>query len=423
MQFRILLVLAILMSVFGAVSAQDDDEQNEGGDLYDAFVPTTRGEDGAFILGDPEAPVTVIEFADYLCPFCQEYHADTINPFIENYVLTGQAKFEYRFFPIIDQNISPLMSIITECAYEQDAFWRVHDELYTMAREDAISETLVGDIVERADLDAELLDECLSGEGPFQFQEDQALGSDLSVSGTPAVRVRVGDADAGYLLVEGVPYNRGGPGLDLLANFVEAETPSDLVQIPNQLLDDTLLEDNSLIETEDDCGPPCWNGITPGETTFDEAVTILEELDSVAEVQAIEDSGQRVAIFGGPENVQCCQMLSQDGESIAFLQLRTAPTLTIGEIIEAYEEPDYLDGAPFTRSQTIFNLYYVDESLVVFIYADAGASLTEESQVIGSVYIDPALYDDIIANSFLHEWEGYMSLEEYNEGEFELSPE
>jgi len=423
MRFRVLLVLLLLFGAVGAVLAQDDDNESGTGDVYDAFVPTNRSEDGAFVLGDPDAPVTVIEFADFLCPHCQDYHEDTIIPFIEEYVLTGEAKFEYRFFPIIDQNLSPLMSIISECAYEQDAFWRTHDELYAMAREGEIGENLISDVAERAELDAEALETCVSGEGPFQFQEDQALGSDLAVSGTPAVRVRVDESDAGYLLVEGVPYNRGGPVLELLTQFVEAEDPEELVQLPNQLLDESLLEDNSLVDTEDDCGPPCWNGITPGETSFDDAVTVLEELEAVAEVQTVEEGGQRVAVFGGEENVQCCQMLSQDGESVTFLQVRTAPTLTIGQVIEAYGEPTYVDGAPFTRSQTIFNIYYEELSLVVFIYADAGASLTDESEVIGSVYVNPEIYGDIITNSFLHAWEGYMSLEEYNEGDFEVSPE
>ena len=423
MRFRVLVVLLLLFSVVGAAFAQDDEEESAGGDLYDAFVQTNRGEDGAFILGDPDAPVTVIEFADFLCPHCQDYHEETIVPFIEEYVLTGEAKFEYRFFPVIDQNVSPLLAAISECAYEQDAFWRTHDELYAMARDGEIGGDFLPALSERIGLDAEALETCVSGVGPFQFQEDQALGSDLAVSGTPAVRVRVGESDAGYLLVEGVPYNRGGPALELLSRFVEAEAPEELIQIPNQLLDDTLLADDSLIDTEDDCGPPCWNGITPGETTFDEALEILDELEIVAEVQTVEEGGQRAAIFGGEDNVQCCQMLSQDGESIAFIQIRTAPLLTLGEVIETYDEPTYLDGAPFTRSQTIFNLYYEDLSLVVFVYAEAGASLSETSEIIGSVFVNPDIYSDLIAGSSLHVWEGYMSLEEYNAGEFEVSPD
>ena len=147
MRFRFLLVALLLISA-GAVFAQDDES---GEDMF-ASVPTTRGEDGAFILGDPDAPVTVIEFADFLCPACQTYH-EQMNQFVEDYVLTGEAKLEYRFFPIIDQQLSPLMSAINECAYEQDAFWTTHDVLYQLASEQAVGADIVEVTAERAGLD------------------------------------------------------------------------------------------------------------------------------------------------------------------------------------------------------------------------------------------------------------------------------
>src|SRR5689334_15618897 len=63
-----------------------------------ADLPQSRLADGGFVIGNPNAPVTIIEFADYACPHCQEY-LPTMNQFMDTYVKTGKAKFEYRILP------------------------------------------------------------------------------------------------------------------------------------------------------------------------------------------------------------------------------------------------------------------------------------------------------------------------------------
>jgi protein-disulfide isomerase len=60
-------------------------------------IPQNRLEDGGFVLGNPEAPITVIEFADFACPHCQEY-SPAIHDLIDEFVATGKAKLEYRMF-------------------------------------------------------------------------------------------------------------------------------------------------------------------------------------------------------------------------------------------------------------------------------------------------------------------------------------
>ena len=68
----------------------------------------------------PDAPVTIIEFSDFQCPFCARFHSETLPHIIENYVDTGQVKFVYRDFPI--QNIHPNAvpaAVAAECADEQ----------------------------------------------------------------------------------------------------------------------------------------------------------------------------------------------------------------------------------------------------------------------------------------------------------------
>ena len=83
------------------------------------------------VLGSADAPVTIIEFSDYQCPFCARFHSETLPHIIENYVDAGQVKFVYRDFPI--QNIHPNAvpaAVASECAHDQAAFWEYHDRLF-----------------------------------------------------------------------------------------------------------------------------------------------------------------------------------------------------------------------------------------------------------------------------------------------------
>jgi len=83
------------------------------------------------VKGDPNAPVTVVEFSDFQCPFCLRFYEQTLPSIMENYVDTGKVKFVYRDFPLdsIHPNARPA-HIAAECADEQGKFWEYHDILF-----------------------------------------------------------------------------------------------------------------------------------------------------------------------------------------------------------------------------------------------------------------------------------------------------
>jgi protein-disulfide isomerase len=72
------------------------------------------------VLGDPEAPVTIIEYSSLTCPHCAAFHTDTLPAIKEQYVETGQAKIVYRDFPL-DQNALNA-AVIAHCAGEDRYF-------------------------------------------------------------------------------------------------------------------------------------------------------------------------------------------------------------------------------------------------------------------------------------------------------------
>ena len=81
--------------------------------------------------GNADAPVTIVEFSDFQCPFCGRFYEQTLPSIIENYVDTGKVKFVYRDLPLdsIHPNARPV-HIAAECADEQGKFWEYHDILF-----------------------------------------------------------------------------------------------------------------------------------------------------------------------------------------------------------------------------------------------------------------------------------------------------
>lgn len=181
-----------------------------------AGVYQGRTEDGAFILGDPEAPITIIEFADFMCPHCQNYES-TVQAFIEEMVVTGQARFEYRMLPT--QTLSPLVARVSECAGTQYAggFWPVHAELFRLASSGQVTQDLARTIANHFDLDHAALLACVDTAQQVEIDTDYAVL--MGVSGTPAIRVRYGDSPAQAISEQ---YARGGVPLDVLRSVVQA---------------------------------------------------------------------------------------------------------------------------------------------------------------------------------------------------------
>ncbi len=80
-------------------------------------------------MGDPNAPVKVVEYADFQCPYCMHFYRDTEAKIIETYVNTGKVYFEYQPVVIVGAE-SALAAEAAYCAGDQGKFWEMHDILY-----------------------------------------------------------------------------------------------------------------------------------------------------------------------------------------------------------------------------------------------------------------------------------------------------
>ncbi|MBT6718713.1 MAG: DsbA family protein [Nitrospina sp.] len=85
---------------------------------------------GSPILGNLKAPVTLIEFTDYECPFCKKFYKNTLLELKKKYIDTGKLRLVVRDFPLpFHKNARPAANA-THCAGEQNKFWPMHDALY-----------------------------------------------------------------------------------------------------------------------------------------------------------------------------------------------------------------------------------------------------------------------------------------------------
>lgn len=198
---------------------------------------------------------------------------------------------------------------------------------------------------------------------------------------------------------------------------------------PPPLRDDTMLRDFSLTDNQP-CSAPCWNNITPGETAWSAALTILEDDEALSDPSTRNPEDEIfpnavVAEFSRSDGTTCCQIITLDGETVSTVFLRLAPGVTVGQVVSNFGEPEYLALSPYSETEALANLVYPARSTVIyaFVEGEATGALSAESEVIGGLYITPTDMEELLVSSPLHAWEGYESYKFYAEGELEVTPQ
>lgn len=146
-------------------------------------------EDPAAVKGDPDAPVTIVEFTDYQCTFCKR-HFDETDPQIQaDYVDTGQVRYVIRDLPLSFHANAAKAAEAARCAGDQDQYWEMHDALF--ANQDAWANlsdptSAFSGYAQELGLNTGNFDNCLnSGTHAQAVQDDLALAQELGASGTP----------------------------------------------------------------------------------------------------------------------------------------------------------------------------------------------------------------------------------------------
>lgn len=159
------------------------------------FTTHTGEENGHYYIGNEEAPVTIVEYTDYQCPFCQRYFFNTYSQIKENYIKAGAVKYIVKDLPLSFHSGARPAVYATRCAGEQDKFWEMHEKVYTYQNEWGYSDTpneVFNKYAEEFELDTEEFSACLVA-GPENFDtkinEDIAEANSKGLSGTPSFTI------------------------------------------------------------------------------------------------------------------------------------------------------------------------------------------------------------------------------------------
>ncbi|MGH1522371.1 MAG: DsbA family protein, partial [Nitrosopumilus sp.] len=117
-------IVAVIIAAGVAMASMDPDSIKADSPKATKLSLDTR--DGSPRLGDTSAPVTIVEFGDYQCPFCKRWNETTKPAIEENLIKTGQASLVYVDLPIIGPD-SITIHAGSYCAADQGLYWKYHD--------------------------------------------------------------------------------------------------------------------------------------------------------------------------------------------------------------------------------------------------------------------------------------------------------
>ena len=149
-------------------------------------------QNGSPMLGNPDAPITLVEFGDYQCHFCNVFYHNTEHEILENFVMTGKVNVIFKDYTIIGQD-SVNAAHAAHCAGEQGKFWQYHNTLYdNWGGENsgwASNENLVK-FAQQTELNMDVFTECnVEGKYAQIISTSNNDAQKLGITGTPAFYV------------------------------------------------------------------------------------------------------------------------------------------------------------------------------------------------------------------------------------------
>jgi len=138
---------------------------------------------GDNIEGDPRAPLAVIEYSDFQCPFCGTFAREVLPDLREKYVRTGKALLAFRHLPLPSHQFAKKAAQGAECAAKQGRFWEMHDQLFLL--QSSLSDERIRAIAQRMTLDVNAFDKCVDGGVATKINESVSFAGSLGISATP----------------------------------------------------------------------------------------------------------------------------------------------------------------------------------------------------------------------------------------------
>jgi protein-disulfide isomerase len=201
----IIIIVVLLLIVAGFVY------DKWGGDILPGSVENPGGSSNVdtkvskddIIIGNEDAPVTIVEYFSYFCGYCKRHNDDTYPKILQDYISTGKVKYVFRIYPPFELAMAVL------CANDQDKFFEVHNEIFEKSEEIMGVDDLK--IVVGSVLDEEQFNQCYDSEKYLDKAEEWYAQGEKDFEnaempeeqrGTPAFFIN------GELLIGAQPYDK-----------------------------------------------------------------------------------------------------------------------------------------------------------------------------------------------------------------------
>ena len=183
--FLIPIAIGIIAGLIVVMSTTDNSNS-------DVITISKLSENGSPIMGDPNAPITILEWGDYQCTFCYKFHQNTLNVINEELIKTGKVKVIFKDFPLNGPD-SKLASEASYCAHDQDKYWEYHDQLYENwagERTGWITREALSEFAKSINLDTAEFNKCLN-ENKYENKINTLyeFGNEIGIDATPSFLV------------------------------------------------------------------------------------------------------------------------------------------------------------------------------------------------------------------------------------------
>lgn len=191
-KFQLLLIPIVIGIIAGLFMASYPEPNTDSNLLTSAKLI----ENGSPVLGDSNAPITILEWGDYQCTFCYKFHQNTLDSINEDFIKTGKVKLVFKDFPLNGPD-SLLAAEASYCAQDQEKYWEYHGELYKNwggERTGWVTRESLNEFANTIDLDLEKFNSCLD-EHKYQSKVIalHEFGKEVGIDATPSFLVFNGE--------------------------------------------------------------------------------------------------------------------------------------------------------------------------------------------------------------------------------------
>jgi len=188
-----LLVIPVLIGIsagmFLAIYSETETEPN-------LLTVSNLIDGGSPIMGNSNAPITILEWGDYQCTFCYKFHQNTLNTIQKDFINTGKAKLVFKDFPLNGPD-SLLAAEASYCAEDQEKYWQYHDELYKNwggERTGWITRESLENFANTVNLDLSEFNKCLdNNKYQNKVKTIHEFGKEIGIDATPSFLVFNGE--------------------------------------------------------------------------------------------------------------------------------------------------------------------------------------------------------------------------------------